>query len=90
MRSVLSKDIVNELRGGLTAFMAAVRISATRRASRRATIRARSRTPDGFAIIDADTTRYRLVHVERSELARGADLQHRRNADLAEAARTPS
>ena len=81
LRSVLSKNIVNELRGGLTAYASGSNfgypssIALAQRSRARSPTRAASRSPR--------RQHDRLVHVQHPELAHGADLQHRRHADLA-------
>ena len=81
LRSVLSKNIVNELRGGLTAYAAGSNFGYPSDVASRndpTHVRRRRRLRHHHA-----RRHHRLAHVERSDLARRADLQHRRDADLA-------
>ena len=81
LRSVLSKNLISELRGGLTAYAAGSNFGypsdvASRNDPTHVRRRRRLRHHDAHR-------HHRLAHVERADLARGADLQHRRDADLA-------
>ena len=76
LRSALSNNVVNEIRGGLTAFYGYSRFGSDK-----------SNGPQtyadqgGYAIdFDADLGPDQLVGTERADLARGARLQPRRDA----------
>ena len=86
LRSVCRKNMINELRGGLTAFASGSNFGYPSSITSRNDpehVRRLRRLRDH----DADQ-HHRLVYVERPELAQSADLQRRRHADVEPGAHT--